>query len=77
MRKIHHRFRAFFLWMGLSQDKMALLLNCGQTTVHNLLTGAHGASVVLAVAIERLSADWPEGPILVEEWAEREGMDPK
>jgi hypothetical protein len=72
MRKANKRFRQFFEWKGLTQDNLAPVLGCGQTTISHLLNGVHGANTPLAVAIERLSAEWPEGPILVEEWADRD-----
>jgi transcriptional regulator with XRE-family HTH domain len=62
------RLRAYLTFKGWSQTDFAREIGHHQTHVGRLLLGKRGPGLELAHAIERLSSDWPDGPIRMEEW---------
>jgi len=66
------RLVRWFETEGLSQSAMAARLGCQQSQLSRALAGQRGVGLALAVAIERESAGWSEGPILAKEWADAE-----
>lgn len=63
------RLASFLAWKGWSQSGLASACDVHQTTISKLIEGHRGAGLGLAVAIERVTQEWPEGPILVKDWA--------
>lgn len=64
----NQRFRDWYKWRGFaSQEEAADLLGVRQATISMVLRGAR-VGLDLAVAIERHSATWPDGPIRAAEW---------
>ena len=68
MSKGHRRFRQWFAASGLSQADFARLAGCHQTAVSRVLAGQHRPGLELVAAVERLTAELPEGPITVVDW---------
>jgi transcriptional regulator with XRE-family HTH domain len=67
--KVHKRFAKWVAWRGTSQSQIASDLGCTQAFVSLLASGKKSiAKLPMAHAVERLSADWPDGPIRTEEW---------
>ena len=71
IREVHRRFADWAKWRGLkTQDEVADVLKCTQVAVSNLMLGARDAGLKLALTIEAVTADWPEGTIRATEWLE-------
>ena len=69
------RFAKWVAWSKaeprkLSQDALAARLGVHQTYVSKMCSGRRTADLKTALAIERETADWPDGPILVSEWGD-------
>ena len=70
----NQRFAAWVVWLmehrGVrSQRQVGELLGCHQVTVSQLISGERKArGHRLVSAIERATAEWPEGPIRGDEW---------
>jgi hypothetical protein len=62
------RLANFLAWKGWSQSDLACACDVHQTTVSKLIEGHRGAGLGLAVAIERVTQEWPEGAILAKDW---------
>lgn len=63
------RFRRWRAWRGWSQSEAAHELGVSQALVSQIERGdAVVTKVGLAARIEKFTADWPEGPILMKEW---------
>lgn len=62
------RFRAWRESTGESQAEVAKRIGVHQTMVGFIERGERRPNVDIAVAIERETKDWSEGPILVTEW---------
>ncbi len=67
MPDVRERLRAWMAHEEWTQDRLAEALGITQGAVHKLLAGG-GPSLRLAHTIERLSAEWSDGPIRTEEW---------
>lgn len=73
LRAPHRRFAAWYEWKGFqSQLEAAGVIGCTQVAVSHLLQGRRDAGLKLGLRIQELTADWPEGPIRVEEWSKPE-----
>lgn len=64
----HERLAAFLACKGWSQSKAGAELGCSQVTVSCILRGTKLPGRLLANEIERVTADWADGPIRSEEW---------
>ena len=68
---VHERFAAWVAAKGWSQHEAARMIGCSQALVSQVIAGRKSVSgLQIAHAIERLSADWIDGPIRTEEWDE-------
>jgi transcriptional regulator with XRE-family HTH domain len=68
--RAQRRFRAWFEWLGVTQEELAKRLSCDQSHVSKLLSEERRPGLAIAAAIETESAGWPKGPIKVTEWSE-------
>lgn len=62
------RFRRWAAWTGESQQAIAARLGCHQSLVSRVLGGNRTAGLQFALAVERETAAWPEGPVIAAEW---------
>lgn len=63
------RLHAWMIVHGLTQQVVAARAESSQSTIQRLLDGTtEMPTLTLAVAIERLTADWADGAIKVEDW---------
>lgn len=71
----HRRLREWFGSLGVSVAELSRKTGVDSSYLSRLLAGNRGAGIGVAVAIEKHSADWSEGPIAVEEWVAEESAD--
>lgn len=68
----HERLAEYLTWKGCSQSEFARVAKIHQTTVNKLLNDdvskRRDPGLDVAVAIERATQDWPDGPIRPSEW---------
>lgn len=62
------RFGEWVDWLEKSQAEVGDLIGCHQTMVARLMKGGRTPGLGLALRIQELSAEWPEGPIRASEW---------
>jgi hypothetical protein len=62
------RFAEWIAWTSWRPAEAAYRLGCDASYLGRLRKGTRRPGLRLALAIERLSATWPEGPIRVQEW---------
>lgn len=71
------RLEAYLTWKGWSQSDFARAAKLHSTTVSKLLASdeekRREPGLAVAVAIERVTADAPDGPILAMSWLGHEG----
>lgn len=71
------RLRAAMKLAGVRPHELAQRLGCSKSFVSLMLNGRRLPSLARAADIERLSVDWPEGPIRATEWvSEAPATDP-
>lgn len=63
------RFRAWRASLGESQAEVAQRIGVHQTMVGFIERGERQPGIDIAVAIERETAGWENGPIKIAEWA--------
>lgn len=63
------RFQQWRKGADLSQSEAAELIGCAQSLVSAIERGAKRPGLTVAFTIERLTAEWAEGPILARDWA--------
>lgn len=68
------RFASWCQASGLSQTEIATRLDVAQSFVSKIVNGERFPGRRVAHAIERETADWPEGPIRSVEWDEAEDV---
>jgi hypothetical protein len=64
----HDRFARWVAWSTKSRLEIGELLGCSDVFVGLVLNRKRLPGLPTAVALERASADWPDGPIKVGEW---------
>lgn len=69
---VYERFERWAEWTGDSQARLGERLGCSQTHISKVLSRKRALGLKSAYQLESESADWPEGPITVAEWASRE-----
>lgn len=69
---VARRFAAWVEQSGLSAADLASALGCHVSYIRHLATGEKLPGRLISHAIEKLTADWSEGPIVAREWDEAE-----
>jgi len=72
----HLRLARFLVWAGerdelgrpWSQERLGQAIERSQASVSSILAGTKLPDRFAANGIQRVTADWPEGPILSVEW---------
>jgi hypothetical protein len=71
------RLGEFLQWTGWSRNKLAEKTETDPAYLYRILKGERRPNLAFAVAVERVTAGWPGGPIKAEEWVPRNtGSDP-
>jgi len=66
----HSRFAKWLEFLAASDSEVARRLGCDATYPGKIRSGRRTPGLDVAHAIEKLSTEWPEGPIRTEEWIE-------
>lgn len=70
METAHSRFEKWVAFTGLSDAEIARRLGCDTSYPGKIMRQGRRPGLELAHSIERLTSDWPEGPIRTEEWVD-------
>lgn len=70
MENASSRFASWVTWTKWRPAETAYRLGCDASYLGRLRKGTRRPGLRIAVAIEKLSASWTEGPIRVQEWHE-------
>ena len=74
MESAHIRFARWIEYLGISDAEVARKIGCDASYPPKIRVGRRTPGLDLAHAIERLSADWPDGPIRTEEWVSEHAL---
>lgn len=69
----HERFAAWMAERGLTDTQAGAMLGVSSQTARIWRLGTSTPSLTGALAIERATADWSQGPIRPEDWAAAQG----
>lgn len=70
------RLGDFLVWKAWSRNKLAESTHTDPAFLYRILKGERRPGLAFAVAIERITADWPDGPIMASEWVPANDRDP-
>lgn len=76
MRTPEERLGDFLAFAGWSRNKLAEKTGTDPAFLYRILRGDRRPGLAFAVAIERITADWPDGPIRASEWVPASHSDP-